>query len=65
MQPLNQMPERADREASTGIEPRFGRVLAQLVGDDAWKALMPFRLGYPLAEAMPSPRRPVEDVLVT
>jgi hypothetical protein len=64
MQPLNQMPERADREASTGIEPRFGRVLAQLVGDDAWKALMPFRLGYPLAEAMPSPRRALEEVIL-
>jgi hypothetical protein len=64
MQPLNQMPERADREATTGIEPRFGRVLAGLVGDDAWQALMPFRLGYPVGEAMPSPRRALEEVLV-
>jgi hypothetical protein len=64
MQPLNQMPERADREATTGLDPRFGRLLAELVGNDAWQALMPFRLGYPLNEAQPSPRRPVEDVLV-
>jgi len=65
MQPLNQMPERADRETTTGIESRFGGLLAELVGNDAWKALMPFRLGYPLGEAMPSPRRAVEDVIVT
>lgn len=64
MQPLNQMPERADREATAGLEPRFGRLLTELVGNDAWQALMPFRLGYPLSEAQPSPRRPVEDVLV-
>ena len=57
------MPERADREATRGQEPRFGRLLTELVGNNAWQALMPFRLGYPLNEAQPSPRRPVEDVL--
>lgn len=64
MQPLNQLPERADREATTGIEPTFGRTLAALVGDDGWQALMPFRLGYATTEAAPSPRRGVEEVLV-
>jgi hypothetical protein len=63
MQPLNQLPERADREATTGIEPRFGTKLATLVGDDRWQALMPFRLGYAKTSATPSPRRAVEDVL--
>lgn len=63
-QPLNQMPERADREATLKIEPVFGAQLSELVGDPAWQALMPFRIGYPLREALPSPRRAIEDVLL-
>jgi hypothetical protein len=47
MQPLNQMPERADRERSIGMEPRFGSALKELAGDPAWQVVMPFRLGYP------------------
>lgn len=43
MQPLNQPPERADREHSLGIAPRFGNALRDLVGDPSWQALMPFR----------------------
>ena len=64
VQPLNQIPERADREASLGIEPVFGAALRDLVGDPAWEALMPFRIGYPVRAALPSPRRAVEDVLL-
>jgi len=64
VQPLNQMPERADREASLGIEPVYGTALRELIGDPAWQALMPFRIGYPTREALPSPRRPVADVLL-
>ncbi len=64
VQPLNQMPERADREASLGAEPVYGAALRDLVGDPAWEALMPFRIGYPMREALPSPRRAVEDVLL-
>ena len=63
MQPLNQPAERADREQQLGIEPRFGRALAELVGDPAWHALMPFRLGYPTLPGRPSPRRDAADVL--
>lgn len=64
MQPLNQLPERADRETTTGSAPTFGKKLSALVGDDGWQALMPFRLGYATTEASASPRRSVEDVLV-
>ena len=64
MHPLNQMPERADRETSVGIEAKFGNVLKELIGDGKWQALMPFRIGYPLRESLPSPRRSVEDVVV-
>jgi nitroreductase len=65
MHPLNQLPERADRERSQRVAPRFGGALEQLVGDAAWQALMPFRLGYPTVAALASPRRDVNDVLLT
>ncbi|HYJ18256.1 MAG TPA: hypothetical protein VEW72_03700 [Burkholderiales bacterium] len=62
--PLNQMPERADREKQLGIEPRFGKALQELVGDAGLSALMPFRIGYPTVMAKPSPRRDLQSVLV-
>ena len=64
VQPLNQMSERADREQQLGIEPRFGKVLTELVADAGSQALMPFRIGYPTVEAKPSPRRDIQSVLV-
>ncbi len=64
MQPLNQMPERADREHSLGIEPRFGNALKELAGDPGRQVLMPFRLGYPTLTALASPRRSVEQVVM-
>jgi hypothetical protein len=63
MQPLNQILERADREQSLGITPRFGTAAAGLVGRGGWQALMPFRLGYPTRDARPSPRRALSSVL--
>ncbi len=64
MQPLNQMVERADRERQLALEPKFGTALAQLVGSPGLQALMPFRIGYPLAPGGLSPRRSVTSVLV-
>jgi hypothetical protein len=65
MQPLNQLPERADREVQLGLEPQFTRVLAELVGDSAFQVVMPFRFGYPTMQpAAPAPRRAVESVLI-
>jgi hypothetical protein len=64
MQPLNQMPERADRERSLGIEPRFGNALKELARDPGWEVLMPFRLGYPTVAALASPRRSVDEVVI-
>ena len=63
MQPMNQMAERADRETTQGISPRFGDALKTLIGVSSWEALMPFRLGYPIHEALRSPRRAVNDIL--
>ncbi len=62
--PLNQMPERADREKQLGIEPRFGNALQELAGNPGLQVLMPFRIGYPTVVSKPSPRRDVQSVLV-
>jgi hypothetical protein len=64
MQPLNQMPERATREEVLGIQPQFGNVLQELTGGSEWQALMVFRTGYPTTEALLSPRRSIEQVIV-
>ena len=64
MQPLNQLPERADRERQLNAEPHFGNALKDMLGDPGWQALMPFRLGYPGAASLPSPRRDVSSVLI-
>lgn len=63
-QPLNQLVERRDREVQLGLEPRFGEALAEIAGDDRWSALMPFRLGYPTAQPLPSPRRDPQTFLL-
>lgn len=62
--PLNQMPERADREKQLGIEPRFGKALQELAGEPGAHVLMPFRIGYPTIAAGASPRRDVQSVLM-
>lgn len=62
-QPLNQMCERADREIQLGIDPVFGRAVADLVNGEDWHAIMPFRMGYPTQKSLPSPRRGLGQVL--
>ena len=64
MQPLNQVAERVDREVSQNLEPRFTRALVELMEGTSTAALMPFRIGYPLTPALPSPRRSVEAVVI-
>jgi hypothetical protein len=54
-QPLNQLMERADREAQLGLAPRFTPVLKPYTGDHT--AIFAFRLGHPSGNAHPSPRR--------
>jgi hypothetical protein len=65
MQPLNQTVERAERERVTSADPVIGRGLAELVGDGTWQPVMPFRMGYPTVAAPASPRRSVNEVLVS
>ena len=63
VQPLNQVIERAEREEAAGLEPEFAQAIAALVPDSNWQALMPFRIGYPTAEPLASPRRAAEEVI--
>jgi hypothetical protein len=62
IQPLNQVMERIDREAATGMEPAFGPKMAELT--PAGKSVvMAFHIGHSIAPPNRSPRRPAEDVL--
>jgi hypothetical protein len=62
MQPMNQMTERAD---SLGIEQKFGNALKELIASPNWQALFTFRLGYSTIEALSSPRRSVQEVVIS
>ena len=64
MQPLNQALERVDRERELGLQPDTARRLAGFTGDPALQPTFAFRAGYSLQAANPSPRRPVEWVLL-
>ncbi|HET8851637.1 MAG TPA: hypothetical protein VFN02_03860 [Ktedonobacteraceae bacterium] len=63
MQPLNQVVERAAREAVLGTTTHFGNALAALVGDPAWLTLLAFRIGYSTHDGRRSPRRGVDEVM--
>jgi hypothetical protein len=65
MQPMSQLTERADREMSLGIPPKFGEALKELLERPDQDVLMLFRMGYPARAAYASPRRAVKDVLIT
>ncbi|MCJ7433992.1 MAG: twin-arginine translocation signal domain-containing protein [Anaerolineales bacterium] len=62
-QPLNQMCERVDRETQLNSKFVFGEAVRAFINDDAWHAIMPFRLGYPTQSSFPSPRRGLDQVL--
>lgn len=64
MQPINQPVELVDRERELGRPPRAAERLAALTGVADWKPTFAFRMGTPTREAGPSPRRPVEAVLL-
>ncbi|TFC25838.1 hypothetical protein E3O55_13820 [Cryobacterium sp. MDB1-18-2] len=63
-QPLCQVPERIDRERSTGLNPDFGDALAALLPAGR-HAIMTFRIGHPTGSALPSPRRPAREVVLS
>jgi len=63
-QPLNQIAEMQDREETKGLPPRFATLLNDLMGSSARRAQMLFRIGYPWDDALKSPRRPIDWVLL-
>lgn len=65
MQIMNQLSERRDRELSLNSTPHFGDKLSEILGTSEWQSIIQFRMGYPTIEALPSPRRPVKDVLIS
>jgi len=62
VQPLCQIPERVDRETSAGLAPDFTDAVAKLL-PAATQTIMTFRIGHPTTAALPSPRRPADDVV--
>jgi hypothetical protein len=64
MQPINQAVELVDRERQQGRAPGAARVLAELTGDPAWRPTFAFRMGFAARAAPPSPRRPVDAVVL-
>jgi len=63
-QPINQPVEMVDRERVLGRPPHAATTLAALTGAPEWKPTFAFRMGVPARAAGPSPRRPVEAVLL-
>jgi hypothetical protein len=64
MQPLNQIHERIDREATSLTPARFTNELRSLIEDAGWQGIFSFRMGYPTRHAKPSPRRDVTQCLI-
>jgi hypothetical protein len=61
LQHMNQITERMDREQATGASPTFAPRFADLLPTDA-HPLLTFRVGYPVREARPTPRRSAAEV---
>ena len=61
LQHMNQITERIDREATTGAAPTFAPRFAALLPPGA-HPLLTFRVGYPVREGRPTPRRSVAEV---
>jgi len=63
LQPLCQIPERIDREQTTGSDPVITHAFAGLLPGRSGQAVMAFRIGYPTMVAHLSPRRSAQEVL--
>jgi hypothetical protein len=63
MQPLNQLPECADRELQLGRPSAFGKTLARFSCDPDWQPTFAFRIGWPTRPAAASPRRTLDSVI--
>ncbi|MEM6283844.1 MAG: twin-arginine translocation signal domain-containing protein [Chloroflexota bacterium] len=64
MQPINQLPEVADRERQLNQTPATSLLMDSLTQDASWRPTFAFRMGYPINDVLPSSRRPVDEVLL-
>jgi nitroreductase len=64
-QPLNQPVECIDRNAELGRPDTYQSALLKLASQTGWQPTFVFRLGTAEKPALPSPRRPFEDVIKT
>ena len=62
--PVNEVVELIDHQRSLNQEPQAMAELSELIGEKEWQPTFMFRLGYPVRQVSPSPRRPVNDVLL-
>jgi len=65
MQIMNQLSERRDRELVLNLTPQFGDRLGEILKTSQAHSIISFRMGYPTLEALPSPRRPISDVVIS
>lgn len=63
-QPLNQPVECIDRNAMLGRKDAYEPALLKFANVSGWEPTFVFRLGYAERPALPSPRRPLDDVLI-
>jgi hypothetical protein len=62
-QPLNQPVECVDRNTMLGRPDTFQKALVDFALAPGWQPTFAFRLGYAEKPALPSPRRPLSDVI--
>jgi nitroreductase len=62
--PCNEAVERVDREQALGRPALHAGQLAEILGAPGWEPTFVFYMGYPTRAARPSPRRPVEKLLL-
>ncbi len=65
LHPMNQITERIDRDRALGRPDRFEARFARLCDAPVDTLLLSFRIGYPERSALPSPRRRLEDVILS
>ena len=63
-QPMNQPVEMMDRNVMLGRTDTFRPALAKLAKLPGWEPTFVFRMGYAERDALPSPRRPLSDVVI-
>lgn len=62
--PSNEAVEMVDHERLRGKEPKRAGLLTGITGDAGWQPTFVFYMGYPIRTAPPSPRRPIENVVL-